>query len=215
MSWVAENLTPIIAYLLHVLGTVGTYMASGFVNSLKLGIGIIKSITGFIKGLVETTANVVDAFTNMKNGIVGAFESIPNAIKSAINAAIGFINSMINSFNSLKIEVPNPFGENYKYSPTIPNIPQLANGGYVKAGRGGVLAQIGEGRYNEIVKNDKQRQIDNNYVLDGVEKLIDSKLSNMGTLQPVIIQVGDTELATVLIDVLRGEVKRTGKSILA
>ena len=217
VSWFLSKLMPVLGFLLDVLGSIGLYIGGAFIDALNFAIGIIKSFTSFIKDLVQITSDVVTKFTDMKDGIVGAFESIPNAIKNAINSCIGFINNMINGINKFEINVPNPFGEDYSYAPNIPNIPQLANGGYVKAGQGGVLAQIGEGRYGEVVTNDKQRKLDNDYVVNKVEQLIDSKLSNMnsgGTLQPVIFQIGDVEVASVLIDILKGEIKRTGVSLV-
>ncbi len=64
-----------------------------------------------------------------------------------MNAAIDLINGITGGIN---------FASGILGIPPIPklghvNIPMLADGALVKGGRGGVLAGIGEGRYDELV----------------------------------------------------------------
>ena len=144
----------------------------------------------------------------------------PSIIIPAINGVVEIINKMINSVNRLSIDIPNPFGDDKHIGFNIPNIPQLANGGYVEAGHGGVLAQIGEGRYDEVTKNTKQIKEEEDTIIRGVERLLENRFGNNNTTNtnnsqiPLVIQLGDIEIATLLIDILKREVKRTGRPIL-
>lgn len=210
--------------LLEVITIVFSMAASNIIGSVKA----IASIFGCLSNPISFACKLFEKFKGVGESVgeklksVGStisdvFSGISNTVKDAINGVINCINGMINSINKFSIDIPSLTGEDKHIGFNIPNIPQLANGGYVKAGQGGVLAQIGEGRYGEVVTNDKQRKFDNDYVVNQIDKLIDSKLSNMnsgGTLQPVVFQIGDVEVASVLIDIIKGEIKRTGMSLV-
>jgi hypothetical protein len=105
-----------------------------------------------IKGLVKTG---VDGLISIVQGIPGrvtslasgAFDGIKNAFRSAINWVIDKWNGL--SFTTPKISA---FGfESPSVTIGTPNIPRLAEGGIVKRTPGGILANIGEGRYDEAV----------------------------------------------------------------
>lgn len=223
VSFLLKSLMPILGAIAEGLGWIAGILLDGLVAAIKFATGFIKDITEVLLTLHKTIGAVWDAFWNLAGGIADVFSSIPDIVKSAINGVVGIINSMINSVNKISIDIPNPFGGDDKHIGfNIPNIPQLANGGYIEAGHGGALVEIGEGRYDEVTKNTKQIENEEKTIINGVEDRIEKILerilgngTNMNNSQiPIVIQFGDTEFANLVIDVLKREAKRTGKPIL-
>lgn len=105
--------------------------------------GIISFITGIFSGnWASAWQGIVDIFSNIVSGIANIF-------KSPINAIISGINSFIGGLNKVKIPkwVPGVGGKGI----SIPKIPMLAEGGYVKANTPR-LAMIGDNKtQGEIV----------------------------------------------------------------
>lgn len=105
--------------------------------------GIIAFITGIFSGnWASAWQGIVDIFSNIVSGIANIF-------KSPINAIISGINSFIGGLNKIKIPkwVPGVGGKGI----SIPKIPMLAEGGYVKANTPR-LAMIGDNKtQGEIV----------------------------------------------------------------
>lgn len=221
VSFLLKSVMPILGSIFEILGWIAGIIIDGLVAALKVGSDWIKNFTGFLADMTGKAGEVLNSFNNLASGITDAFSSIPDVVKSAINWVFGIINKMINSVNKLSIDIPNPFGDGNKHIGfNIPNIPQLANGGYIKAGHGGALVQIGEGRYDEVTKNTKQIKEEEGTILKGVERLLENKLGNSNinmsnnSQVPIIIQLGDVELASLILDTIKREVKRTGKPIL-
>lgn len=123
--------------------------ASGIFSGIK---GFFESIFGGISdwwsglwdGISETFQTVWtgigDFFKGIANGILDAVEGFVNGFIDIINGITGGINWATDLIGIPAI-------------PAIPkvNIPRLAEGGIVQAQRGGILANIGEGRYDEAV----------------------------------------------------------------
>lgn len=102
----------------------------------------------------ETTFAVLnavgDVFKLLINGYITMWENF-------VNFFISGINQIISGINKLKIEIPrigtNPgmtVGFNIPLIPSL-KLPRLADGGIVQAQPGGIIANIGEGRYDEAV----------------------------------------------------------------
>lgn len=111
--------------------------------------GIVTNIwTTIVNGFTSAYNGIVSIFGNIKSTVSSIFMDIWSVIKSVINSGIGMINGFIGGVNSV-IETANKVpGVNIG---TVSNIPQLANGGYIKRRPGGILANIGEGNEDEIV----------------------------------------------------------------
>lgn len=91
-----------------------------------------------IRGIAETGWGLVESGAST---VAGAIKGVLNTIIGFINAAVHGLNTVINAANKL----PGPdIG-------VISEIPKLAKGAYVKARPGGIVANIGEGIYDEIV----------------------------------------------------------------
>jgi hypothetical protein len=107
-------------------------------------INLVKNIfTGNWKGAWQ---NIVNIFANI-------FGMIVNIAKTPINAVIGLINGAIGGIDKIHISIPKgvPLVGGQTLGFNIPKIPQFANGGIINHRSGGILANIGEGRYDEAV----------------------------------------------------------------
>lgn len=123
---------------------------SGFWSGLWDG---IRAIPQAIADWFSTAwTAVVAAFTGAWEG-VGAFfsglwDGIINVFKGAINWIIDGINGIIGGINSV---TNGGLAQTLGIAFEIPKIPRLAKGGIVQHQPGGILANIGEGRYDEAV----------------------------------------------------------------
>lgn len=123
---------------------------SGRWNALS---GIVKTVWNTILGLF---ANGGKIFTGVVEGIGKVFKNIVNSMISGVNKVIAVpfktINSLLNSIRSFSILGQKPFLGLWGKNPLpVPQIPKLAQGGYVKANQP-QLAMIGDNkRYGEIV----------------------------------------------------------------
>lgn len=152
---------------------------SGIAGAAMLALGVILLLTGagiplglglIAAGGVSLASAIApnwDAITGKIREICGTigeifsglWEGIKNGFRFAINGLIGFANKWINDLNALLIPVralivgiAKAFGNDISLGDVrIPNIPKLANGGYVKANTP-QLAMIGDNRHQgEIV----------------------------------------------------------------
>lgn len=113
----------------------------------------VSSVWDFIKGLFSSGGKIFD-------GIIGAlstvFKTIVNSIISGINKVIATpfntVNGLLNKIRNVSILGVEPFKKFWKQNPLpVPQIPKLAEGGYVNA-RNPQLAIIGDNtKEGEIV----------------------------------------------------------------
>lgn len=134
-----------------------------FVKNLFLnwtGPGLIIKHFGDIKGAGEAAMNwikeKVDWAVEKITGVFSGFKpSIDwGAIQSGFKSAINWI---IDKWNAFELKIPEVdthipgVGKVGGFSIGTPDIPRLEKGGYIPARPGGILANIGEGRYDEVV----------------------------------------------------------------
>ena len=135
---------------------------NGVLNTIK---GIWENMWSGLKGFVEDTwdgiLNIFNKGGKIFDGIVGGiadiFKNIVNAILKGINKVISLpfktINGLLNDIRTIDIPlIGQPFKGLWGKNPLpVPQIPMLAQGGYVKANQP-QLAMIGDNkRYGEIV----------------------------------------------------------------
>lgn len=126
--------------------------------------------TEWIPGLWDTfTGYLTDTWEGFKESFFGVLEAVGDFFKSMINTYIGMwegfinffiggINNIIRGLNKISFKIPDwvegvggkSFGINLPTVPTV-SLPRLAEGGIVKAQPGGIIANIGEGQYDEAV----------------------------------------------------------------
>ena len=137
----------------------------------KIWDGIHDTISGILNKIADTASSVG---SRISNALVGAFQNILKLIKVPINGMIGLINGLIKgvvtginyvlqAFNKLRISIPrwvpgiggNTLGFNFA-TLNAPQIPKLAEGGYVKPNTP-QLAMIGDNRHQgEVVAPEKK-----------------------------------------------------------
>ncbi|WP_034855950.1 phage tail protein [Clostridium intestinale] len=146
-------LKPFIAFLGSVF--LGTF--EGVATNIKNIVGDIKTIFGgvidFIAGVF--TGNWSRAWQGVRDIFRGIFGALGDIAKSPLNAVIGLINGAIRGINKISFDVPDWVpswaGGGKHFGVSLPNIPYLANGGYVGA-NDPRLAVIGDNtREGEIV----------------------------------------------------------------
>jgi phage-related protein len=126
----------------------------------KIFSGLWESLKGIVSGVWDGILNLFSKGGKIFSGVVGAigevFKKIVNSIIKGINWVIrqpfNFINGILNTIKEISILGMQPFYGFWGYNPLpVPQIPLLAQGGYVGA-NDPRLAVIGDNkRYGEIV----------------------------------------------------------------
>lgn len=135
-------------------------------------------------------------FDGIKNKLLN-----PSLWKYTLNG----IGSTISS-NSSFMDWTKNRSSSYSTASIASNIPALANGGYVYPKSGGTIVRLAEAGKPEIAESEpKLRQI--------IREEMNSN-GNVGSSNtPIILQIGDTEIASFIVDLIKGEVRRTGISL--
>lgn len=131
-----------------IVSGIGAWFSTVFTGAWEGIKNAFSSVGSFFSGIWNTiTSTFTSIGTTIGNAIGGAFKTVVNAIisfaENTINGFIGAINLAINLINAIP-------GVNVKYLTPLA-IPRLAEGGIVQHGNGGILANIGEGKYDEAV----------------------------------------------------------------
>ena len=191
--------------------------ASSAWNGIK---SVFSSVASFFENTFRTAWDRVKAvfstggqiFSGIKDGIVSAFKSIVNKIISGVNTVVAVpfngINSMLSKIRNVSIFGKKPFSGLGSIS--VPSIPLLAQGGYVKANTP-QLAMIGDNRrYGEIVApEDKMLEM----ILTAL-KLFNQQNpapkphDNDNQLIELVVNLGDETLVQKIIKLLREEKRR-------
>lgn len=164
---VATMITTVIQAVWPVVQTVLTGIIAGVqvVGPAVLGAlssiagsisGVITAISGVLNGLITFIAGVftgkwAQVWEGVKQIFGSAFDALVELCKAPINAVIGLINGAINGINSIfgnGITIPDwvPVVGGESFALNLPNIPQLAAGGFTNgvsiAGEAGPEAVI-------------------------------------------------------------------------
>lgn len=171
INWLIEYMGPIITNIInHITKTVGTMI--GMIMDV-IG-GLIKALKGVIDFLVGVfTGDWKKAWNGIKTFFSGIFDAIWGIVKGTINMMINGINALWSGlYNSLRTII-NGVGKAVKAAGELvgkdwgfsiprnaPQIPRLAEGGYVRANTP-QLAMIGDNRHQgEVVSpEDKLEQM--------------------------------------------------------
>lgn len=158
-EWVYENIIqPVVDKVVAVIEGLGAIFDWLYKNAVKPAFdgvamafewiykNIILPVVNFINSAIETVGDTVETVFGAIGGFIqSAFEGVVGLIRGPVNAVIDFINGAINGINKIKIDIPEwaqgLFGGAKKLGFNIPNIPKLAEGGYVDSP---TFAMIGE-----------------------------------------------------------------------
>lgn len=151
INWLVEKVGPIFK---EVVSFMANIFADKVARIIDIGKGIIKVFGGIIDFITGVfTGNWKKALEGVKNITKGIFDSLEGVVKFPINLIIDAANLLIRGLNKISIDVPDwvPKFGGESYGIKIPQIPKLAQGGYVEANNP-MLAIIGDNkRHGEIV----------------------------------------------------------------
>jgi hypothetical protein len=153
-----EALAPILVIVAEVIA----FLLVPMIDVLAFQLGILAGVvTWLVTDVVvpmfnffaERTAMLVDQISDVFGFLGGFFaglwSGIGDGFKAFINFIIDGINGFIGGINGVAGFISDITGG--AISVKIGELPRLADGGIVSAGGGGILANIGEGRYDEAV----------------------------------------------------------------
>ncbi len=221
-----------------------TNLFAGAANGIK---SAFSSITGFFSGIwagiCNTFGNVAGwfrdrfsqawqavkdvfsaggrVFDGIKDGILSGLKSVVNALISGINKVISIpfngINNALNGIKNINILGAKPFG----WLPTIsvPQIPRLAQGGYVKPNTP-QLAMIGDNRHQGEVVAPEDKLIDmaqKAAAMASSTELLAEAISILKQILKVLealnldIQLDGKSLKKYVVDKINEHTKQTGK----
>ena len=147
MSWITDVLNGFVSLWNGVWGAVGQFISDVWNNIVNWVKGAMDNVSNFISGALGA---IRSAWESVWDGIGGFLKDVWNNIlgwiEGGVNGAIDLINGMIGGISDVAAIIGIEVG-------TIPHvrIPRLAEGGVVSRRPGGILANIGEGRYDEAV----------------------------------------------------------------
>lgn len=137
------GLAAVIPFITGVVDAINSYL-----------VPIIETITSVLEGVVTFLTGVFTGNWEMAwQGIQDIFDSIWQGMiditKGAINFIIDLINGVIGAFAGFSEGISDLTGG--AFSVSFEKIPKLADGGVISRRPGGIIANIGEGRYDEAV----------------------------------------------------------------
>lgn len=128
-------------------------IVTGIGLAVTAGILLYKNWDKIKAKAAELGAGLKNAFAGFAEWFKGIFDGVVGIFKGYVNNYIRIANFMINGLNKIKFTAPNwvPIIGGKSFGVNIPQIPMLANGGIIKHRPGGILANIGEGREDEVI----------------------------------------------------------------
>lgn len=160
----------------------------------------------------ETVKQVAfNVFGGIKDFIGNACDSIGNFFKGMVNGVIRGMNSLIRGLNKLKVpEVEVPLvGKVGGWGFNIPQIPMLAQGGYIGA-NSPVLAMVGDN------KNEGEIVAPESKIYDQTFKAVVDAMGNRGNGSPIelVINFGSTTIFRQIIDGINKAQRQAGKTLI-
>lgn len=207
ISWIIENILPVIAPILSSL--------FGFVK------GCIDGIIDLVGGLLSAVSDVFSTIKKLINGDwKGAWDSakkivkdvvngILSAVESMANGVVNAINTMIRALNGLHFEIPDwvpvlggkSFGFSINEIASV-KLPRLANGGITT---GSTLAQIGEAGREAVLPLEN-----NTGWMDDLASKLASKMPDYSTPRDLVLVMDGKEVARTQLPYLQAEEIRLG-----
>lgn len=224
VSWLVDVLSPVVTNVLSVIMKTTSNVINTIADAVRSTLKVLRGIIEFLTGVF--TGNWKKAWLGVKDIVSGVFDGIWSIIKGAINGILGCINALISgvtsgintvirALNALSFDIPDwvpalggkTFGFNLNEL-KAPQIPLLAQGGYVGANQP-QLAVIGDNkREGEIVSPESK-------LLDMAVKA--AELANGGGNLSTELLMTIVELLTRIITILESmdlDIELDGRSLL-
>jgi len=219
-------------FVFPVLNAIVNAFGPNIVNTFKLIINVIGSVIGIVADVASSIFKIlggiidflVGVFTGNWNkawgGIMGVFtgivEIVARPIMGIINVVIDMINYMIRSLNNIRIDIPDwvPEYGGQSLGFNVKQIPKLAQGGLVHQP---TLAMVGDNR-NARTDPEVVSPLSNLKAIM-VEALASMPGFNNGNnssanAQEIVLQVGETEFARLIISSVHNLQRQTGVTLL-
>jgi tape measure domain-containing protein len=161
VNWLWTNvIQPVVGFISGGINTLGNAFAFLYGNYVKPALdnvgrafkiiydNIIKPVVDNISTALNILGSAVGTvFGTMGSTIKNAFNGVVSFVKGVFNGIIDAVNGVIGNISGVVKGVGGALGIDVGIS----KIPRLAEGGIVSKQPGGILANIGEGRYDEAV----------------------------------------------------------------
>lgn len=164
--WIGESFVSLWENVIRPgIDALGTGFEWLWTNAIKPAIDFI---VGGFQFLGETIESIFEGVT----GFVGdAFEGLVGIARGPINGLIDLLNGMINGLNKIKIDIPDwvPEWGGKAIGFAIPNIPKLAEGGFVNSPTTALIGEAGPevvmplNRFEQLMGLDGRGQTINYY----------------------------------------------------
>ena len=181
VQWFWDIARPIFDMFMSVLSILVSFLVDKFFAKFDVVftavVSVIKGIAspisealdgvkGILQGIIDFVSGVFSGdWEQAWQGIVGIFEGVVGTIsgifKIPVNAVISLINGTISNINGFGFDIPDwvPFLGGQSFRVNIPEIPLLAQGGYVKANQP-QLAIVGDNRHQGEIIAPEDKMLD-------------------------------------------------------
>ena len=175
---------------------------------------IFSGVWNWILGVMGTGGQI---FNGVVDGVAGVFKTVVNTLISGINTIISIpfktINGLLNTIRGINILGVSPFVGLWGQNPLpVPQIPKLATGTVATSP---MIAQIGEGKYDEAViplGNSPQFADMKSDIADDVVERLGGNSSNGDTV--VIMQMDGEKYARATIKNINKLQRKAGRTLL-
>lgn len=146
-QFLTEAWTNIATFFSDTWTNISNFFVDTWTNISTFFTDTVNNIVSFFEGAIEGFSTAWEAiWTGIGDFLKDIWNNIIGWIEGGVNGAIDLINGLMGGIRDVAGFIGIEVGE-------IPHvsIPRLAKGGVVQRSRGGTLATIGEGRYDEAV----------------------------------------------------------------
>ena len=175
LNWIAGKIMPVVAPILEGIG-------DNFLGLIKTVSDVASDILDALGGVIDFIVGVFTgdwekAWKGIKNFFTGIWDAFIDIVRDPVNMILGFVNGLLrgvesmvngiaNALNTISIDLPEWLQDLTGYTSigfnipqwTAPQIPYLAQGGFVERNTP-QLAMIGDNkRYGEIVAPEDKMQ---------------------------------------------------------
>ena len=218
-KWVIQPLLRDVKWLLENTWQAVVNRWNGFVAGCEELVQLVNSIG---KAVLKIAKFVWEGFKETLSGIVGFFKGLLNGVIELLNKALswsfGGINSILRSLKNFSVAGISPFSGVREIN--VPQIPLLANGGFVDAGQLFIAREAGAELVGSI--GNKAAVANNDQIVEavsaGVYRAVSEAMGNSqrGSDRPQVVEakVNGKTLFEVIVDYVRNETVRTGSNPL-
>lgn len=203
-TWISNAFNAISTRISNVMGNIKNTI-SNIWQTIK---STVSSVVGGISTAITSAfSKVKTTISNILSGIKNTFSNVFNAllgiVKKPINAIIKVLNSLIGGLNKISFDIPDwvPLLGGKKFGFNIPEIPMLAQGGYVRANTP-QLAVIGDNRHQgEVVAPEgKMQEMADAAAIKAISALEDYMAAMMAGFEAVVQAIKDKDTNVVIGD---------------